>query len=195
MENFKVLKNIRELLLKVVDPNDSYTEEEFNKEIESFNQANQSNRNFLYNVNFVNKSNNLSPEYATNGSSGFDLRANLSEPMVIAPNKVGIVPTGLFFDLNDNFEIQIRSRSGLAAKNQVIVLNSPGTIDSDYKGEIKIILFNLGEDDFVVNNGDRIAQGVIATVLSKNIINLQQIKEITKSTERNDGHFGSTGIK
>lgn len=128
MKNSEILNNFRNLLMRVIDPEDSYTEDDFNKEIESYNGLNQSVKNYLYNVNFVNKSNNPAPEYATSGSSGFDLRASLSEPLVIAKGKTAIIPTGLYFDLDDNFEIQIRSRSGLAAKNGVIVLNSPGTV-------------------------------------------------------------------
>jgi dUTP pyrophosphatase len=99
----------------------------------------------------------------------------------------------LYFELPENFEIQVRPRSGLAAKNGVTVLNTPGTVDADYRGEIKIILINLGEEDFVVNHGDRIAQGVVATVTAKNVVNLARVAEISANTERGTGGFGSTG--
>ena len=157
-------------------------------------------------VNFVNKSDNPDPEYQTDGAAGFDFRANLDEPVVLGgygskPNatiekgNVAIIPTGIFFELPDNMELQVRPRSGLAAKNSVTVLNSPGTIDSDYTGEIMIILINHGRDEFVINHGDRIAQGVIAAVTAKRIINLKKIDDISKDTERGDGKFGSTGTK
>jgi dUTP pyrophosphatase len=99
----------------------------------------------------------------------------------------------LFFEIPENFEIQVRPRSGLAAKNGVTVLNTPGTVDSDYRGEIKIILINLGTEPFIINHGDRIAQGVVASVTAKNIINLNRVTEITENTERGTGGFGSTG--
>lgn len=146
-------------------------------------------------LNFVNKSNNPNPEYATNGSSGFDLRAFVNEPVTIYPNKREVIPTGLYFDIPNGYEIQVRSRSGLSAKNGVAVLNSPGTIDSDYTGEIKVILINHGDIPFIVNNGDRIAQAIFASVLAKNIVNLNQINEIGKETDRNSGGFGSTGVR
>ena len=144
-------------------------------------------------MKFVNKSDNPDPEYATEGSSGFDLRANLSQSMVIESGKFDMVPTGLYFDIPDNFEIQVRPRSGLAAKNGVTVLNTPGTVDSDYTGEVKVILINHGEEDFIINHGDRIAQAVVSTVSAKNVIKLEKISEISKNTERASGGFGSTG--
>ena len=110
-------------------------------------------------------------------------------------DEYGLIPTGLFFDLPENFEMQIRPRSGLAAKKGVTVLNSPGTIDSDYTGEIKVILINHGKETFIVTKGDRIAQAVISTVTAKNIINLNKVKSIDKETDRGSGGFGSTGVK
>ena len=100
----------------------------------------------------------------------------------------------MYFELPDNFELQIRPRSGLAAKNGVTVLNTPGTVDADYRGEVKVILINLSTEDFVINHGDRIAQGVLATVTSKNVINLLKRDNISSNTERGSGGFGSTGI-
>ena len=144
-------------------------------------------------ISFVNESDNQDPDWETIGSAGFDLRA--SEYGTIQPNEFKIVPTGLYFDLPENFEMQIRPRSGLAAKKGVTVLNSPGTIDSDYTGEIKVILINHGKNSFEVAKGDRIAQAVIATMTAKNIIKLNKVSKIEKDTERGTGGFGSTGVK
>lgn len=188
------IEYMREKVLRMIDPNDPYTEEDFNSE---FSQKNLTNENpFKINVNFKNESTNPDPEYATSGSSGFDLRANLTETIKLTPQGgFAIIPTGLYFELPEGFEIQVRSRSGLAAKNQVCVLNSPGTVDADYRGEIKVILINHGLNEFYVENGDRIAQGVIASVIGKNVLTLNAVKEINENTERNSGGFGSTGIK
>lgn len=188
------IEYMREKVLRMIDPNDPYTEEDFNSE---FSQKNLTNENpFKINVNFKNESTNPDPEYATSGSSGFDLRANLTETIKLSPQGgFATIPTGLYFELPEGFEIQVRSRSGLAAKNQVCVLNSPGTVDADYRGEIKVILINHGLNEFYVENGDRIAQGVIASVIGKNVLTLNAVKEINENTERNSGGFGSTGIK
>ena len=189
-----IYEKMRAKILEIGDPNSPYTQEDFNKEFSNVNHTFVSNPEaYKIKVAFTNKSTNPDPAYATAGSSGFDFRANLSEPMTIKVGKVAMVPTGLFFELPENFEIQVRPRSGLAAKNGVTVLNTPGTVDADYRGEIKIILINLGEEDFVINHGDRIAQGIIATVTAKNIINLSRVSEISTNTERGAGGFGSTG--
>jgi len=178
-------------MLDIINPDIKYSVEDFNKEF-----ANTATTDaHLININLVNTSNNPTPEYATAGSSGFDLRASLTESITIPAGQRAIVPTGLFFEIPANFEIQIRPRSGLAAKNGVTVLNTPGTIDSDYRGEIKIILINLGSEDFPINNGDRIAQAVVASVLGKNIIKLSQVDSISNDTVRGSGGLGSTGTK
>ncbi|MEK9794157.1 MAG: dUTP diphosphatase [Hyphomicrobiales bacterium] len=133
------------------------------------------------------------PQYQTTGSSGLDLVANLdqdSEQITIKPNKWEIIPTGITIELPDGCEAQIRPRSGLAYKYGVTVLNSPGTIDNDYRGEIKIILINHGHEDFIVKNGDRIAQMIISKYEQ---VELEEIEFLTETT-RNDGGFGSTGI-
>jgi dUTP pyrophosphatase len=186
---------MRQRILEVADPNNPYSQEDFDKEFNGVSTSTIMVDQYYWKTKmfFVNKSKNQDPHYATEGSSGFDLRADLTEPITINPSKRAIIPTGLFFQIPDNFEIQIRPRSGLAAKNGVTVLNTPGTIDADYRGEIKIILINLGEEDFVVNNGDRIAQAVIATTSAKNIISLLKTNEISNDTERGSGGFGSTG--
>ena len=131
------------------------------------------------------------PRYETEDSSGLDLAANIDEQIKILPGKSEIIPTGLAVAIPKNFEIQIRPRSGLAAKNQVSVLNTPGTIDADYRGEIKVILINLSDKVFVVERGLRIAQMVVCPVIKVSL------KEVTKLeiTERGSGGFGSTGIK
>lgn len=131
------------------------------------------------------------PSYETSGAAGADVRAFLNEPVVIPVGKRAMIPTGLFFAIPEGFEIQVRPRSGLAAKNGVIVLNTPGTIDSDYRGEVKIILINLGDADFTVNNGDRIAQLIVAPVTQGIFVKTDKLDE----TERGAGGFGSTGVK
>ncbi|MBQ5906568.1 MAG: dUTP diphosphatase [Spirochaetia bacterium] len=131
------------------------------------------------------------PSYETSGAAGADVRAFLNEPVVIPVGKRAMIPTGLFFAIPEGFEIQVRPRSGLAAKNGVTVLNTPGTIDSDYRGEVKIILINLGDADFTVNNGDRIAQLIVAPVTQGIFVKTDKLDE----TERGAGGFGSTGVK
>jgi len=131
------------------------------------------------------------PKYETTGSSGMDLSANIEDDIEIAPGKSSIIPTGLAISIPKNFEIQIRPRSGLAAKNQITVLNTPGTIDADYRGELKVILINLGINVFKVEKGLRIAQMILCPVV-KAIIKEVDTLEITK---RGSGGFGSTGTK
>ena len=129
------------------------------------------------------------PAYKTDGASGVDLMALVKEPIKLKPNSSCIVPTGLAVAFSSDFEMQIRPRSGLAAKNSISVLNTPGTIDSDYRGEIKVILFNHGKNDFLINNKDRIAQMILTPVIK---IELQEA-DILPETVRGEGGFGSTG--
>lgn len=129
------------------------------------------------------------PHYATEGSSGMDVRATVEKQVIIPSGKLALISTNLSVEIPLGYEIQVRPRSGLAAKHGIGVLNSPGTIDSDYRGEVKIILFNFGSDDFAVNNGDRIAQLVIAEVIQANIVE----SEILNSSDRGKGGFGHTG--
>lgn len=131
------------------------------------------------------------PVYKTSGSAGCDVCAYLTEDVVLKKGMRKLIPTGIFMEIPSGYEVQIRPRSGLAIKNGITVLNSPGTIDSDYRGEICIILVNLGNEDFVIHNGDRIAQAVIAPVVQCNFIKTDKINE----TERASGGFGSTGVK
>ena len=139
-------------------------------------------------IKIINNSNNPNPEYETIGSAGMDLRSN--QNIIIEGGKSEVIKTGLHIQLPMGFEAQIRSRSGLTAKKQVIVLNAPGTIDSDYTGEIGIILGNLSKEDFKVNKGDRIAQMIIAEYRQLEFENVKSLDD----TERGDGGFGSTGV-
>ena len=129
------------------------------------------------------------PEYKTSGASGLDLMAFIKEPIEIKPKTSSLIPTGLSVAFSENYEIQIRPRSGLAAKNNISVLNTPGTIDSDYRGEIKVILFNHGNKDFKINNNDRIAQMILTPVIK---MDLEETNELPESM-RGEGGFGSTG--
>lgn len=129
------------------------------------------------------------PEYKTSGASGLDLMAFLKEPIEIKPKTSSLIPTGLSVAFSENYEIQIRPRSGLAAKKNITVLNTPGTIDSDYRGEIKVIIYNHGDENFLVNNGDRIAQMILAPVVK---MELEEINNLPESI-RGKGGFGSTG--
>jgi dUTP pyrophosphatase len=188
-------EEIKAKILDILDEKSPYTQEDFDNEfnVKTMNIAPM--EKYMINFNFSNKSTNPDPEYATDGSSGFDLRANIEDqPIIIKAGKVGVIPTGLFFEIPTNFEIQVRPRSGLAAKNGVTVLNTPGTVDADYRGEVKVILINHGEEDFVINHGDRIAQAVASTVTAKNIIRLSKISDVSTDTERGEGGFGSTGL-
>ena len=129
------------------------------------------------------------PEYKTNGASGMDLRAFIKEPINIKSKNSFLVPTGLAVAFSEDYEIQIRPRSGLAAKNNISVLNTPGTIDSDYRGEIKVIIFNHSDKDFLINNGDRIAQIILTPVIKMEFEETLDLPE----TIRGKGGFGSTG--
>ena len=129
------------------------------------------------------------PAYKTDGSSGMDLMAFINEPIKLQPNSSCLVPTGLSVAFSEDYEVQIRPRSGLAAKNNITVLNTPGTIDSDYRGEIKIILFNHGKKEFVINKEDRVAQMILTPVIKMEL----EEKDNLPDTIRGDGGFGSTG--
>ena len=141
-------------------------------------------------LNIVNKSNNAMPAYETVNSAGMDLRAYLPDgEMVIKPMQRALVPTGLFMEIPVGYEGQVRPRSGLAIKSGITVLNSPGTIDADYRGEVKVILINLSDTDFVIKSGDRIAQLVIAKHEQMEVVEVETLSE----TERGAGGFGHTG--
>lgn len=141
-------------------------------------------------IKVVNESNFPLPTYKTSGSAGIDLQASISAPIELKPLTRALVPTGLYMSIPEGFEGQIRGRSGLALKHGVTLANGIGTIDSDYRGEIKVILINLGEDTFTINNGDRIAQFVLARYEK---IDFYEVKDL-EETSRGDGGFGHTGI-
>jgi dUTP pyrophosphatase len=142
-------------------------------------------------VNIVNKSKNKLPAYETEHSAGMDLRAMTDSPVTIKPQERKIIGTGLFIELPEGYEAQVRPRSGLAAKHGITVLNSPGTIDADYRGEIGVILVNLSDTEFTINDGDRIAQMVIAKHEKAELIEKEEIN----STKRGTGGFGHSGKK
>lgn len=143
------------------------------------------------NIKIVNLSHNPLPAYETIASAGMDLRAFLHDAILLKPLQRALIPTGLFIELPVGFEAQIRPRSGLAIKNGVTVLNTPGTIDADYRGEIKVILVNLSSEDFLVNDGERIAQMIISSHEKADWILVESLEE----TERGAGGFGHTGTK
>jgi dUTP pyrophosphatase len=145
-------------------------------------------------VRYQNNSSNPPLSYKYVDDSGIDLRANLDSPAKLPPMGRMLVPTGLHFELPESYEIQVRPRSGLAAKKGITVLNTPGTVDRGYSGEIKVILINLGEENFFINHGDRIAQAVISPVISGRWSKLICVDSL-KETQRSSGGFGSTGIK
>ena len=142
-------------------------------------------------IKIINQSQHALPHYETVASAGMDLRANLSEPVTIQPLERAIVKTGLFIELPLGYEAQVRPRSGLAAKNGITVLNAPGTVDADYRGEIGVILVNLSNSAFVIENGERIAQLIIAKHERAEWAEVKQLSE----TQRGEGGFGSTGVK
>lgn len=141
-------------------------------------------------IKIVNKSQNDLPSYASSGASGMDLRADLDQDVIIKPMEIKLIPTGIYVQIPEGYEIQIRARSGLALKHGITMANGIGTIDSDYRGEIGIILINLGGDDFKIQNGDRIAQMV---VMRYQEVQIEEVEEID-TTLRGDKGFGSSGI-
>lgn len=145
----------------------------------------------MLNIKVVNTGHQPLPAYATHQSAGLDLRANLSEPIVLHPLERVLIPTGLHIALPDGYEAQVRPRSGLALKHGITVLNTPGTIDADYRGELKVLLVNFSNDDFVVNDGERIAQMVVARYEQVQFETVSVLDE----TERGEGGYGHTGVK
>lgn len=166
------------------------TLEELNYEIVSA----QSDEIQSLKVKFINKSKNIDPAFAYEGDSGFDLRADLDSSITIKPFERFLVPTGLFFELQKGTEIQVRPRSGLAIKHGITVLNSPGTVDSHYRGEVKVPLINLGNEPFTIEPGDRIAQAVVMPVFGEGKIKLIQTESLNE-TVRGEGGFNSSGVK
>ena len=141
-------------------------------------------------IKVINKSANELPAYATQGSAGMDIRASLTEPVILSSLERQLIPTGIYMEIPMGFEVQVRPRSGLAFKNGITCLNTPGTIDSDYRGELKVLLINLSNEPQTINNGDRIAQLIVAKVEQAELILVQQLND----TVRADGGFGHTGV-
>jgi dUTP pyrophosphatase len=190
IEDLKHLKS-----LGLLDEETSEQIDSVLNEFETLSDENTVNSDYKIKIKYINKSDNENPVYAKEGDSGFDLRANLSEPVTLKPLERKLIDTGLVFELPKGFDMEVRSRSGLALKNGVMVLNSPGTIDLSYRGNIGVILINLGNEDFTVNNGDRIAQGLIRWSLTNNNIELLEVEEISEDTNRGANGFGHSGIK
>lgn len=185
-----------------LNPADYLSEEEKSQMAEIFNQVGmedwvyEPNDNTMrLKVKIINNSENPDPTYQKVGDSGFDFMASLPEgaTITIEPMKRALIPTGLHFQIPIGFELQVRPRSGLALKNGITVLNTPGTVDSGYRGEVKVILFNTGEEPFVIKNGDRIAQGVIAPVQFSKTTKFVRVNNLDES-DRGSGGFGSTGV-
>ena len=145
----------------------------------------------LHDVKIVSKSHHEAPSYQTAGASGMDVHAVLEAPLTLAPMQRALVPTGIFLEMDQSLECQVRPRSGLALKKGITVLNTPGTIDADYRGEVGIILVNLSAEDVTITDGERIAQLVFCKVEKVNLIQVQELG----SSERGEGGFGSTGVK
>ncbi len=142
-------------------------------------------------IKVVNRGHQPLPQYATSQSAGMDLRANLNEPVILRPMERRLIPTGLYIALPEGYEAQVRPRSGLALKHGLTVLNAPGTIDADYRGEVGVVLINLSQEDFVINDGERIAQMVIARHEQAKFTIVEELDE----TERGTGGYGHTGVK
>ena len=142
-------------------------------------------------IQVVNRGHQPLPAYATEQSAGMDLRANLTEPIVLKPLERRLIPTGLFIALPEGYEAQVRPRSGLALKHGLTVLNAPGTIDADYRGEVGVVLINLSNEDFTINDGERIAQMVIARYEQAEFVEVEALNE----TERGAGGYGHTGVR
>lgn len=182
--------------------NDFLSDDEKSQMSEIFNQAGMedwifepSDNSLKLKVKLINNSENPDPSYQKIGDSGFDLMASLPEgaTITIQPLKRALIPTGLHFQIPIGFELQVRPRSGLALKYGITVLNTPGTVDSGYRGEVKVILYNTGDEPFIINNGDRIAQGVIAPVQFSKTTKILRVNKLDES-DRGSGGFGSTGV-
>lgn len=145
----------------------------------------------MINIKVVNRGHQPLPQYATPQSAGLDLRANIGEPIVLHPMERKLIPTGLYIALPEGYEAQVRPRSGLALKHGITVLNSPGTIDADYRGELGVLLINLSSEDFTINDGERIAQMVVARCEQGEFVAVEELD----ATERGTGGYGHTGVK
>ena len=189
LEDLKKITEIINNLNDVDNMSDSLDYTETLKELERISNGD----NYLH-INYINKSNNKDPEYVHNHDSGFDLRANIDNSITIGTLERVLIPTGLYFELPPNTELQVRPRSGLSLKHGITVLNTPGTVDSNYRGEVGVILVNLSNEPYTITPGERIAQAVIMNVINPNFSKLIK-KNNLESTDRGSDGFGSTGKK
>ena len=180
-KELKELEDLKNLMIQIESINDSSNFEEV------FNVS-----DYKIKTKFTNSSNNPDPEYAKVGDSGFDIRANISEPITLKPLERVLVPTGLRFELPTNTELQVRPRSGMALKYGISVLNTPGTVDEGYRGDVGIIVVNLSNEEYTIEPGERIAQGVIMNVVGQGISDLIKVEKLNE-TERGITGFGSSG--
>jgi len=191
LQDLGEIKDIINLLSNTVETPAATTES-----VNNYDELVKSYESLKYNFNvvtkFTNSSNNPDPEYSREGDSGFDLRAYLSESITLKPLERKLIPTGLRFELSSNTELQVRPRSGMALKHGISVLNTPGTVDEGYRGEVGVIVINLSNDSYIMQPGERIAQGVIMNVVGQRITKLIKTETLTE-TKRGDGGFGSTG--
>jgi dUTP pyrophosphatase len=162
------------------------------KKIYDLDEKSTENYEYKFTTKFINNSNNEDPTYAKEGDSGFDLRAFIEEPVTLKPLERKLIPTGLKFELSPNTELQVRPRSGMALKHGISVLNTPGTVDEGYRGDVGIIAVNLSNEDYTIEPGERIAQAVIMNVVGHRLSNLEKVENLTE-TERGDTGYGSSG--
>lgn len=186
------LKELNELKNILDNLSNSETVDDYGKIIGDLERIQEGNYNTLIPTYFTNESNNEDPSYAKEGDSGFDLRAFIKEPVTLQPLERQLIPTGLKFQLPPNTELQVRPRSGMAFKHGISVLNTPGTVDEGYRGDVGIIAINLSNESYTIQPGERIAQGVVMNVLGSNLSELIKKKELNE-TERGSSGFGSTG--
>jgi dUTP pyrophosphatase len=200
-ELFNMIRQLQEMTKGVTNTTDPELDD-YLKEMESLydyqpssNQQTQNNNindDFNITTKFVNKSNNPDPSYAKVGDSGFDLRAFIDEPITLGPLERALIPTGLSFELPEHAELQVRPRSGMALKHGISCLNTPGTVDEGYRGDVGIIAVNLSNEEYTIQPGERIAQGVILHVVNQKISHLKKVETLSE-TERGDSGYGSSG--
>jgi dUTP pyrophosphatase len=192
MDNLDQQMGELEELKKLMDQLESFSTNGNSFDSTNFDSTNFDSLNIK--TKFSNSSNNPDPNYSNVGDSGFDLRAFISEPITLKPLERKLIPTGLKFELSPNTELQVRPRSGMALNHGISVLNTPGTVDEGYRGEVGIIAVNLSNEDYTIQNGERIAQGVIMNVLGQSVSELVKTNTLSE-TERGEDGFGSTGKK
>ncbi len=193
MEN--TIKEIQKMMSNKLDNNVSGVVKSMGLDLDKLEKTSEENFNSMVQkieIKFINLSDLDDPIYNHEEDSGFDLRANISDDIQLKPLERVLVPTGLYFQIHPEYELQVRPRSGLAAKHGITVLNTPGTVDSNYRGEVKVILVNLSNEVYTIKRGDRVAQGVVSYVLKPKWINFKKTDKLN-DTSRGEGGFGSTG--